>query len=38
VQTYYEPKIKEIVIPRPKPKVKKRQLFVFLDEEVEDGK
>ena len=31
----YTPKIKEIVIPRPERKVKKRQLFSFLDEEDE---
>ena len=31
----YTPKIKEIVIPRPERKVKKRPLFSFLDEEVE---
>ena len=31
----YAPKIKEIVIPRPERKVKKRQLFSFLDEEDE---
>lgn len=32
------PKVKEIVIPVPQRQVKKRQLFTFLDEEVEDGK
>lgn len=31
----YEPKIKEITIPRPKRKVKKRSLFTFLDESEE---
>ena len=31
----YTPKVKEIVIPRPQRKVKKRSLFSFLDEEVE---
>jgi hypothetical protein len=31
----YAPKVKEIVIPRPERKVKKRPLFAFLDEEVE---
>ena len=31
----YTPKVKEIVIPRPQRKVKKRELFTFLDEEVE---
>ena len=31
----YTPKIKEIIIPRPERKVKKRPLFSFLDEEVE---
>ena len=31
----YAPKVKEIVIPRPERKVKKRPLFSFLDEEVE---
>jgi hypothetical protein len=31
----YTPKIKEITIPRPQRKVKRRQLFEFLDEEVE---
>ena len=34
----YIPKVKEIVIPRPVAKVKKRNLFSFLDEEVNDGK
>ena len=35
----YVPQIKEIVIPRPVPNLKKRKLFTFLDEdEVEDGK
>ena len=29
----YTPQIKEIVIPRPQRKVKKRPLFTFLDEE-----
>lgn len=33
----YVPKVKEIVIPRPKPKIKKRNLFSFLDEEVNNG-
>jgi hypothetical protein len=28
----YEPKVKEIIIPRPQRKVKKRELFTFLDE------
>lgn len=31
----YEPKVKEIVIPRPQRKIKKRPLFTFLDEEEE---
>ena len=31
----YTPKVKEIVIPRPQRKVKKRELFTFLDEEVD---
>ena len=31
----YVPKVKEIVIPRPQRKVKKRELFTFLDEEAE---
>ena len=31
----YVPKVKEVVIPRPQRKVKKRELFTFLDEEVE---
>ena len=31
--TLYTPKVKEIVIPRPERKVKKRPLFTFLDEE-----
>ena len=31
----YTPKVKEIVIPRPQRKVKKRQLFTFLDEDEE---
>lgn len=31
----YTPKVKEIVIPRPERKVKKRPLFTFLDEEQE---
>ena len=30
----YTPKVKEIIIPRPQRKVKKRELFTFLDEEV----
>ena len=29
----YTPKVKEIIIPRPQRKIKKRQLFAFLDEE-----
>ena len=33
--TLYAPKIKEIVIPRPQRKIKKRQLFTFLDEDEE---
>jgi hypothetical protein len=33
----YIPKVKEIVIPRPERKIKKRQLFVFLDEEENDN-
>ena len=33
--TLYAPKVKEIVIPRPQRKVKKRQLFTFLDEDEE---
>lgn len=33
----YIPVVKEIVIPRPKPKIKKRQLFTFLDDEVDNG-
>lgn len=33
----YTPKIKEIIIPRPTCKVKKRPLFTFLDEEQEDN-
>ena len=33
VVTDYVPNIKEIVIPRPQRKVKKRQLFTFLDKE-----
>lgn len=37
IEVYEPPKIKEIVIPRPRPKLKKRQLFTFLDEEVENG-
>ena len=32
----YAPKVKEIVIPRPQRKVKKRPLFTFLDEEQEE--
>lgn len=31
----YVPQVKEIVIPRPQRKVKKRDLFTFLDEEIE---
>lgn len=31
----YVPTVKEIVIPRPQRKIKKRDLFTFLDEEVE---
>lgn len=31
----YVPKVKEITIPRPQRKAKKRELFTFLDEEVE---
>ena len=31
----YVPTVKEIVIPRPQRKVKKRDLFTFLDEEIE---
>lgn len=31
----YVPRVKEIVIPRPQRKVKKRELFTFLDEEKE---
>ena len=31
----YVPRVKEVVIPRPQRKVKKRELFTFLDEEVE---
>ena len=31
----YQPKIKEIIIPRPERKVKKRELFTFLDESEE---
>ena len=34
----YVPKVKEIVIPIPQRQVKKRKLFSFLDEEVENGK
>ena len=34
----YVPKVKEITIPRPQIKVKKRNLFSFLDEEVDNGK
>ena len=33
--TLYAPKVKEIVIPRPQRKIKKRQLFTFLDEDEE---
>ena len=33
----YVPQIKEIVIPRPERKVKKRPLFAFLDEEESNG-
>ena len=29
----YKPKVKEVVIPIPKRKVRKRRLFAFLDEE-----
>jgi hypothetical protein len=32
----YVPKVKEIVIQRPERKIKKRDLFVFLDEEEND--
>ena len=35
VLTNYIPKVKEVVIPRPQRKVKKRELFTFLHEEVE---
>lgn len=35
VLTNYIPQIKEVVIPRPQRKVKKRELFTFLDEEKE---
>ena len=35
VLTNYIPRIKEVVIPRPQRKVKKRELFTFLDEEKE---
>ena len=31
----YVPKVKEVVIARPQRKVKKRELFTFLDEEIE---
>ena len=31
----YIPQVKEIIIPRPQRKVKKRELFTFLDEEIE---
>ena len=31
----YQPRVKEIVIPRPERKIKKRPLFTFLDEEGE---
>ena len=34
----YRPAIKEIVIPRPQAKIRKRQLFMFLDEENNSGK
>jgi hypothetical protein len=34
--TLYTPKVKEIVIPRPQRKVKKRPLFTFLDEDGEE--
>lgn len=34
----YRPVIKEIVIPRPQAKIRKRQLFMFLDEENKSGK
>ena len=33
----YEPKVKEILIPRPQRKIKKRDLFTFLDEDKEDN-
>lgn len=33
----YEPKVKEITIPRPQRKVKKRFLFTFLDEDKEEN-
>lgn len=33
----YVPKVKEIVIPVPQRKVKKRKMFSFLDEEIKDG-
>lgn len=35
VLTNYIPQVKEVVIPRPQRKVKKRELFTFLDEEKE---
>jgi hypothetical protein len=31
----YTPKIREIIIPRPQRKIKKRPLFTFLDEDEE---
>ena len=34
----YVPKVKEIVIPVPQRKAKKRKMFSFLDEEIENGK
>lgn len=33
----YVPKVKEITIPTPERKIKKRKLFMFLDEEAERG-
>lgn len=36
VLTNYIPQVKEVVIPRPQRKVKKRELFTFLDEEKGD--
>lgn len=35
VLTNYVPQVKEVVIPRPQRKIKKRELFTFLDEEKE---